>query len=169
MDTNKLLAHRREKDQFMKAHPQSPLKPEHRANFNGLAYYEPNPALDLRVTVRQFEHQEIVKMQTTTGEPRDFRRYGEFTFNVDGQEARLTIYWNAHGFFLPFVDAGAGNETYGAGRYLEPELLDDNSFHIDFNLAYNPFCAYNDAYSCPLPPPENRLNVHIRAGEKNFK
>ncbi|MCA9903361.1 MAG: DUF1684 domain-containing protein, partial [Anaerolineae bacterium] len=70
------------------------------------------------------------------------------------------------GFFLPFADINANTEPYGAGRYLEPEHLGGNRFHVDFNLAYNPFCAYNAAYSCPLTPFENRLKVPIRAGEK---
>jgi len=64
------------------------------------------------------------------------------------------------------VDAGAGVETYPAGRYLEPERLDDGRFHVDFNQAYNPYCAYNDAWNCPITPAENRLKVAIRAGEK---
>ncbi|HEY3290725.1 MAG TPA: DUF1684 domain-containing protein, partial [Anaerolineae bacterium] len=75
----------------------------------------------------------------------------------------------AHGFFLPFVDALAGTETYGAGRYLEPEPIPGGQqFQVDFNLAYNPYCAYNDQWSCPLTPAENRLTVPVRAGEKVF-
>ena len=94
------------------------------------------------------------------------RRYGTFTFTVDGQEASLTIYEADYGFFLPFVDAGAGTETYPAGRYLEPEYLGDNLFHVDFNHAYNPYCAYSDGWSCPITPAENRLKVSLQAGEK---
>ena len=75
---------------------------------------------------------------------------------------------NEHGYFLPFVDSQAGPVTYGAGRYLEPERLEDGKFLVDFNLAYNPYCAYNELYSCPLPPAENRISVPIAAGEKNF-
>lgn len=78
----------------------------------------------------------------------------------------LTLFASDHGFFLPFVDSLRGEETYGAGRYLEPEEGPDGRFHIDFNLAYNPYCAYNENWSCPLTPFENRLNVPIRAGEK---
>jgi len=89
-------------------------------------------------------------------------------FRVDGQEAELTIYASHHGLFLPFVDALAGTETYGAGRYLDPEVLPNGKFLIDFNLAYNPYCAYNDRWSCPLTPFENRLKAPIRAGEKVF-
>jgi uncharacterized protein (DUF1684 family) len=70
--------------------------------------------------------------------------------------------------FLPFADALAGVETYGAGRYLEPEPVGDGQFVVDFNLAYNPYCAYNDDWSCPITPRENRLTVPIRAGEKLY-
>jgi uncharacterized protein (DUF1684 family) len=87
---------------------------------------------------------------------------------VEGQPVELTLYKDSHGFFLPFVDSLAGKETYGAGRYLEPEALGEGKFLVDFNLAYNPWCAYSPMYSCPLPPDENRLTVPIRAGEKDF-
>ncbi len=104
-------------------------------------------------------------IQTTTGEVRQYRRFGRFTFVVEGQAAALTIYKADFGFFLPFVDAGAGTETYPAGRYLEPEHLGDNHFQVDFNQAYNPYCAFGPAWSCPITPAENRLKVAIRAGE----
>src|SRR5262249_41872643 len=100
------------------------------------------------------------------GDTRVYRRYGQFKFTVDSQEVRLTIFDSPHGFFLPFVDANAGTETYPAGRYLEPEYLGNGKFHVDFNLAYSPFCAYGPGWSCPVTPAENRLKVAIRAGEK---
>ncbi|MBL8045291.1 MAG: DUF1684 domain-containing protein, partial [Anaerolineales bacterium] len=125
-------------------------------------------ALRLEVTVEPFAEREVIEVQTTTGEVRKYQRLGRFSFEVDGQPAALTIYATPHGFFLPFVDALANKETYPAGRYLEPEPLGGNKFLVDFNVAYNPFCAYNEAYSCPLTPFENRLKVSIRAGEKIF-
>jgi uncharacterized protein (DUF1684 family) len=109
-----------------------------------------------------------MEMQTSTGGVQEYTRYGRFKFQVDGQDAELTIYHNGHGYFLPFVDSLAGKETYPAGRYLEPEALPGNRFFVDFNLAYNPYCAYNEMWSCPITPPENRLQVPIRAGEKLF-
>ena len=81
----------------------------------------------------------------------------------------LTLYAVGDEFFLPFVDSLAGKETYGAGRYLEPHRHGDGPFHIDFNYAYNPYCAYNERWSCPITPAENRLKVPIRAGEKLFE
>ncbi len=165
LTTEQLLAQRRQKDDFFRRHPQSPLTDAQQAAFSGLRYYPPNPALDLIVEVTPFADQEEIVVETTTGDVRHYTRYGEFRFMVDGVEARLTIYDTPHGWFLPFVDAGVNVETYGAGRYIDPEELPGGKFHIDFNLAYNPYCAYNDAYSCPLTPFENRLKVAIRAGE----
>lgn len=168
MNMDELLALRREKDQFFKASPHSPLSPEQQDVFTGLSYYEPNAALNLTIKVERLppDNSEIV-IETTSGDTRRYRRYGRFTFDVDGQPAQLTIYEAPHGFFLPFVDANVGSETYPAGRYLEPEDLGGNEFQVDFNLAYNPTCAYNDGWSCPITPAENRLKVAIRAGEKN--
>lgn len=157
---------RQQKDAFFKRHPQSPLTPAQQAVFTHLSYYDYNPDLDLTVTVEPFAEQKLVPIQTTTGDTRLYRRYGEFTFTVDGQEARLTIYEADYGYFLPFVDANAGKETYPAGRYLEPERLGDKRFSVDFNQAYNPYCAYSPEWSCPITPVENRLKVAIRAGEK---
>ena len=163
-----LEAFQAEKDRFFASHSQSPLMPEQKQNFRGLDYFPENPELRFEATVEKFLNQEQIVMQTSTGDKQTYVRYGRFRFKVDGQEAELTIYASPHGFFLPFVDALAGKETYGAGRYLDPEVLPNGRFLIDFNLAYNPYCAYNDRWSCPLTPFENRLKVTIRAGEKNF-
>jgi len=166
MTPQELAGFREQKDYFFKSHPNSPLTPEQQMQFNGLQYYDHNPALDLTVNVTEFDEKTDVQIQTTKGEPRWYRRYGEFVFTVEGEEARLTLYQAPHGFFLPFVDANAGTETYPAGRYLDLQPEDDGSFHIDFNQAYNPFCAYNDQWVCPITPAENRLTVAIQAGEK---
>jgi uncharacterized protein (DUF1684 family) len=107
-------------------------------------------------------------MQTTTGDIQVYERYGKFKFNVDGQSAELTIYHSNTGYFLPFVDSLARKDTYPAGRYLEPEELGNNRFRVDFNMAYNPYCAYNEYWSCPLTPFENHIKLPIRAGEKLF-
>ena len=107
-------------------------------------------------------------MQTSTGDVQEYARFGKIRFPVGGQEAALTIYADPSGYFLPFVDSLAGVDTYPAGRYLEPVALPGGKFLVDFNLAYNPYCAYNDLWSCPLTPFENRLRVPIRAGEKIY-
>lgn len=157
---------RRDKNEFFKSSPQSPLTPAQQAAFDGLRYYNYDPQLNLVVTVEPVESEHEIVIETTTGETRRYTRYGRFTFTVEGQQVALTIYEAPYGYFLPFVDANAGIETYPAGRYLEPEEIGPNRFHVDFNLAYNPFCAYNEGWSCPITPAENRLSVAIRAGEK---
>lgn len=159
---------RKEKDEFFARHPQSPLTPEQRRDFKGLAYFPENDALRLEVQVEPFADQQPMTMQTSTGGVQEYVRYGRFKFQVDGQEAELTIYQANYGFFLPFVDSLAGKETYPAGRYLEPEPLPGSRFLVDFNIAYNPYCAYNEMWSCPITPAENRLKAPIRAGEKLF-
>jgi hypothetical protein len=159
---------RREKDQFFGESHHSPLLPEQRQDFSGLNYFPENPKLRLEVEVEPFEQQDQIQIQTNTGDVRTYRRYGRFEFEVDGQPAQLTILENEDGFFLPFVDSQSGEITYGAGRYLEPTPIPGGKFEIDFNLAYNPYCAYNERWSCPITPPENRLKVPIRAGEKVF-
>ncbi|OGO34085.1 MAG: hypothetical protein A2Z16_02410 [Chloroflexi bacterium RBG_16_54_18] len=157
---------RKEKDEFFARHPQSPLTGEQKKVFSGLNYYEENPDLRLEIDVLPFDQQEEIEMQTSTGDIQKYLRFGRIRFIVGGQPAELTIYTNEHGYFLPFVDAMAGVETYPAGRYLEPESLPGGKFLVDFNLAYNPYCAYNERWSCPLTPLENRLKIALRAGER---
>jgi uncharacterized protein (DUF1684 family) len=159
------------KDEFFKHYPfpQAPLEPEQQAAFTGLSYYPENPALRLEVEVTPFENPERVQMLTSTSEVQTYLKWGKFTFEVEGQAAELVIFRDMHGgFFLPFQDATSGAETYGAGRYLEPQRLPNGKFLVDFNYAYNPYCAYNEAWSCPIPPRENRLKVPIQAGEMSF-
>ena len=159
---------RAEKDEFFGHHPQSPLTREQKQDFKGLNYFPENDALRLDVEVDLLNDPQPVMMQTSTGGVQEYLRYGKFKFQVDGKDVELTIYQANYGFFLPFVDSLAGKETYPAGRYLEPEPLPGNHFLVDFNIAYNPYCAYNDAWSCPITPAENRLKVPIEAGEKLF-
>lgn len=159
---------RTEKDDFFASHPQSPLTSEQRKGFKGLSYFPENEELRLEVILEPYAEPVHFEMQTSTGDVRLFEKFGKFSFTVDGQPVELTIYRNEHGFFLPFVDSLASSETYPAGRYLEPDPLPGNRFLVDFNLAYNPYCAYNEKWSCPITPAENRLKVPIRAGEKKF-
>ena len=159
---------RAEKDEFFRTDRQSPLMREQKAAFSGLKYFPENPDLVLEVEVEPFASPEPVQVKTNSGDLQEYARYARFGFLVEGQEVELTIFQADYGFFLPFVDSLANQETYAAGRYLEPETLDGRHFLIDFNLAYNPYCAYNERWSCPLTPFENRLKVPIRAGEKMF-
>lgn len=163
-----LKSFRTQKDEFYARHPQSPLTPAQKHDFKGLHYFPENTALRLEVEVEILSTLENITIDTTGGQPQSYQRFGKFKFQVDGQPAELTIYKNQNGYFLPFVDNLASKETYPAGRYLEPEKLHNGKFLVDFNMAYNPYCAYNDQWSCPITPAENRLKVAIRAGERIF-
>lgn len=167
---------RQEIDQFMHHHPQSPLDRTARKKFKGLNYYAEDTRLVFDLSVARFPDDDpLIPMSTSTGDMVEYRRWGEIRFGVEGQEASLVIFSGPAGddLFLPFKDATNGHETYGAGRYLDshrPGLwqLTDDAIRLDFNYAYNPYCAYSSCYSCPLPPHENWLKVAIRAGEKKF-
>jgi uncharacterized protein (DUF1684 family) len=163
---SELTEFRASKDEFFATDHHSPLTHDQQQVFEGLEYFPENPDLRLELEVEEFAEKESIEMQTSTGDIQTHLRYGKIHFRVDHQEVELTLYKDAHGFFLPFVDDQAGKETYGAGRYLEPESLPDGKLLVDFNYAYNPYCAYNDLYSCPLTPWENHLKVPIMAGEK---
>ena len=132
----------------------------------------PNPDFRYTLPINQSDTSEPLTLQTSTGDEQVFYRIGSIEFEVEGEPAKLALYKSQHHdeLFLPFRDATSGSETYGAGRYLEPEELSNGQVLVDFNLSYNPFCAYSEAYSCPLPPFENHLTtVAIRAGEKAYK
>ena len=168
---SELIEFRKSKDHFIGHDPHSPLTKEQKQDFHGLKYYDENAALSLVIAPEEFDTQDAIEMQTSTGDVAAFVRWGKISFEVEDQPTQLTIYKDADGgeFFLPFGDATSGSETYGAGRYLDVEALPDGRMLVEFNYAYNPYCAYNENWSCPLTPLENRIKVPIRAGEKNFK
>jgi uncharacterized protein (DUF1684 family) len=164
---------RADKDAFFRDHPQSPLLADQRARFEGLAYFPENPALVVRAPLETagVDLDEVIAMPTTTGGEQHYRRAGVVRFEVDGHPAQVTLFASAGTpeLFLPFRDATSGNESYGGGRYLEVESPSlDGRVEVDFNYAYNPYCAYNPEWSCPIPPGENWLSVPIRAGEAAF-
>lgn len=164
---------RAEKDAFFREDPRSPLLPEQRASFEGLSYFPENVALRLRrhLETEGVDRDEPIVMQTTTGGEQEYRRAGIVRFEVEGDPTQVTLYASddTPDLFLPFRDATSGKESYGAGRYLEVEPPGpDGRVAVDLNYAYNPSCAYNPEWSCPIPPGENWLEVPIRAGEKSF-
>lgn len=168
MDTRALFEFREGKDHFFGTAHESPLPHEARHDFEGLDYYGPNPDLVFTLDVEPGDDSEV-KVGTSDGSERTYKRAGTVRFEVNGEPAQLTLYSTGHpGYFLPFRDSTSGKATYGAGRYLDLEPNDDGTVTVDFNYAYNPTCAYDEAYSCPLPPTENWLRVPIEAGEKNF-
>lgn len=173
-----LVEFRREKDLFFATSPQSPLPHAQRHEHeSGLTYYPPDPAFRVPAQVVLLAQPEVVQMGTSTGDIRPQVRYAELRFRIGDQDVSLFGFTDphehhAHELFVPFRDATSGRDTYGAGRYLEVELEHhaggEHTATIDFNLAYNPYCAYSPDYSCPLPPAENTLPVAITAGERNY-
>jgi uncharacterized protein (DUF1684 family) len=160
---------RADKDKVFARDPHSPLTPEQHRTFKGLAYFDENPQLVIHASIDRDVDPDEVPMGTSSGEEQVYHRYGLVRFRVDDQPAQLVLYSSddSDELFIPFRDATSGHETYGAGRYLEVDAHGDH-VTIDFNYAYNPNCAYDSSWSCPLPPSENWLKVPIRAGEKTF-
>ncbi len=161
---------REEKDHHFAHDPYSPLPYAERKGFKGLNYFPPAPDYQFTLSLQRAEP-EALTFQTSTGDEQAYNRVGTIEFEVEGEPATLAVYESVeHGdLFLPFRDATSGKESYGAGRYLEPIELEAEQLLVDFNLAYNPYCAYSPDFSCPLPPIENWLKVPIRAGEKQYK
>ncbi len=169
MDTDLLLEHRKAKDELFRTDHHSPIPHEQRHDFEGLSYFDPRPDLVFRLPVEPADGSEIT-VETSDGRERTHHRAGKVRFEVDGEPVELTLYDTGHpGYFVPFRDKTSGDSTYGAGRYLDLDANDDGTVTLDFNLAYNPSCVYDDAYSCPLPPIENWLQVPIEAGEKMYQ
>ncbi|MDZ7701240.1 MAG: DUF1684 domain-containing protein [Halobacteriales archaeon] len=167
---------REQKDEFYAEHPHSPLPPDHRDGFDGLSYFEPDPDLRFVLPLVEDPERETITVETTTEGAREYYRWGEFRFEVDGAEQSLQAYKAEPGegrLWVPFRDATSGEATYGAGRYLDLEAEEDRTadgeWVLDFNRAYNPYCAYSDQYECPLIPMENWLDVPIEAGEKAYE
>jgi len=168
-------AFRRQKDKFFKESPDSPLLPEDKETFEHLHYYAPDSEYRVVATLVPDAHPGTFRVQTTTGDYKEYTRIGRLEFLLHGQIYSLTAFMPPadepmHGnrIFVPFRDQTSAKETYGAGRYLDLNKREGSEYVLDFNRAYNPFCAYSPYYSCPLPPGENNLQVEIRAGEKQF-
>jgi uncharacterized protein (DUF1684 family) len=168
------------KNELFAHHPQSPLDEEQRRTFQGLSYFPYNPAMRFVVDVDTNVEPTRLTVQMNAEETMEMTTVGRVRFDVEGQAAVLSIYWldiYGGGLFLPFRDATCPTESYGGGRYLfdtikgsdflpVPGVIGWERIMLDFNYAYNPSCAYNIRWVCPLAPVENRLSVAIRAGEK---
>jgi uncharacterized protein len=167
-----LLHFRQEKDEFFRAGEGSPLPLADRDTFHGLSYFEPDPALRVEAKLHRYPDPEGVMVSTSKGTRQLFNRVGYFDLSISGTQVRINAYQSAErddpNLFIPFKDDTSGKESYGAARYLDMEVEHDDEYAVDFNYAYNPYCAYSEDYVCPLPPRENWLKVPIRAGEKKY-
>lgn len=163
-----------EKDQFMRQSSQSPIPAAERAAYPALTYFPTDPSYRIPAVLEPSATGPAVQMPTSTGQLRQMKRVGKLAFTVKGQPLTLGAFVEAdqtdmQQLFVPFRDLTNGLETYSAGRYLELQRTSTGVYDLDFNRAFFPFCAYNKSYDCPYPPPENRLTVPIRAGERLAK
>ena len=174
---------RQGRDELFRNHPQSPLALQARQRFNGLRYFDPDPAAKIRCRLEPADPGDPLEIDTG-GEDGviSFRRTGRLAFAFNGRPCTLTVFslvGYGGGLFLPFRDSTSGTETYGGGRYLFDTVKNTDGLSleltagspdvtIDFNYAYNPSCAYDARWACPLAPRENWLPVPVRAGEKVF-
>lgn len=170
-----LETQREEKDQYFADNPRSPIPPAERESIDGLEYYPIDADYRFELSLSESDDPERVVVGTSTDGEREYLRWGEFRFTVDGEDVTVQAYKSEPDddrLWVPFRDATSGEETYGAGRYLDLEAdthrTANGKWRLDFNEAYNPTCAYSDQYDCPLPPMENWLEVSIEAGEKAF-
>ena len=161
------------RDDLFSTHPQSPLPEAQRVGFTGLQYFDYEPQLRVLAEVRPAEP-ELREIGASGDQSVLFRRFATASFELAGQELSLDLYWlegYGGGIFLAFADATSGSETYGGGRYVLDSVkgadlgMDGERLVLDFNFAYNPSCAYDPQWVCPLAPASNRLPVAIRAGE----
>ena len=172
-DESTIIERRKELDDFFKNDPSSPLKEIQKEGFVGMQYFPPSEDYAFYAEFKLISKPDTVQLLTSKGsEKRAMLRYWTFTFHgQDGPTYSLTGFKSLNQeddvIFIPFKDKTNGFDTYEAGRYLEVEESSDNGeYLLYFNKAYNPYCAYNKEYVCPLVPKDNILTVSIKAGEK---
>jgi uncharacterized protein (DUF1684 family) len=163
------------RDEIFLTHPQSPLTLEAREQFTRVEYFPYDPGLRVLADVEAAE-EATREIAGSAGSSTRFRRFGQAHFVLDGVPQLLELFWldeYGGGVFLPIADATSGKETYGGGRYVLDTVKGsdlgelDGRLVLDFNFAYNPSCAYDPRWACPLTPPANRLQIEVLAGEKN--
>ncbi len=156
----------------------SPLKKKDLAVFKALEFFPISEKYFVQAKFIRTKKEKPFEMKTTTSRKPLYVKYGELHFEIEGIPCRLNVYQNVefskkpdykNSLFLPFTDYTSGVESYGGGRYIDLQIQEGENWSIDFNQAYNPYCAYNEKYSCPIVPEENDLKVEIKAGVKSFK
>lgn len=175
----KQYAKRYTKDSLYKMHESSPIHPNDRKNFLNLDYFEPKKEYVVNAKFTEFTPPQSVYIRDTEGQDQEYFRIGKVSFQLMGKPCELSVYQDAryindtsvkNTLFMPFRDETNGNETYKAGRYMDVKYKDGmTEIELDFNDAYNPYCAYSHDFKCPVPPAENKLPFRVEAGEKNFE
>ena len=158
---------------YIKYYEDSPLEQDELTNFSSLDYFEIDNKFKIKAKLEVLSIQDTFNIKLSEKKKIQFLKYGLARFSYQGRPQKLVLLKHINStdnkFFIPFKDKTNGKITYGAGRYLDVEKINNNKIVIDFNLAYNPYCAYNSNYKCPMVPAENMLNEEIRAGEKSFR
>jgi len=169
---------RRTRDTLLKQHPQSPLNKGQRESFKNLEYFPYSSNLRLVGMVRPVPEPKTYSIELPAEGVLRFSQIATIHFDLAGKSSQLILYWiegYGGGLFLPFRDATNGADTFGGGRYLYDSIkgadlgAGSETILLEFNFAYNPSCAYNDRWVCPLAPPDNWLPKPINAGERTFK
>ncbi len=167
-----ILNYRSEKDDYFKTANGSPI--EDQIGFRELTYFEPDRTFRTRAELILIKDSSFIRMANNDGEKHKYWRYALAVFRIKDVTDTVTLYRKASlgeedkSYFIPFYDDTNGEETYTGGRYIDLEIKDTTTLIIDFNLAYNPYCVYNYRFSCPVPPPENKVDMRIEAGEKMY-
>ena len=156
----------------------SPLTDQDRKTFDSIAFFPINESFYVKAFIELTPDSVPFKMKTSTDRLPDYRHWATAHFTLQGKSVALPVYqslglMNKPGLqdylFIPFTDLTNGSSTYGGGRYVEARIPEGDTLIIDFNKAYNPYCAYNERYSCPIPPASSHIELEINAGEKAFE
>ncbi len=166
---------RAENNEWMKNNIDSPFNAKGKVEFHGLNYFDVDPSFVFKSKFVPYDEKKPIQIFGTKGEERTAIRFGFLSFKKDGKEHRLNLYANVGQdsslyYSIWFTDKTTNNETYGVGRYLDFQLVPniEHVYTIDFNLAFNPFCAYTSAYSCAVPTKDDYIDLAITAGEKKY-
>ena len=159
---------------FMENDPDSPFHKKGEIEYMGLNFFDIDPTYNVKARIEKLQSPIPFDIQMTNGETAKYFKYAIAHFTIDNKSQKLFLlksesFFDEPWLFLPFYDETSADETYGGGRFLNVEYHDEKEIFIDFNLAYNPYCAYTDSYRCPIPPAENKVTVKIPAGERNYK
>jgi uncharacterized protein len=171
---NEIDKFRAQKDAYFKFDKSSPIPVDERASFGGLKYYKYNDDYLVIATFAPSEKPDTMQIPDTQGGIRKMIRVGNFSFTLSNSETVYTLSGfkgvdeTSSSILIPFMDNTTGRTTYSAGRYIDVEPNGGEEYSIDFNMAYSPYCAYNDSYSCVRVPPQNVLNIDIPVGEKIY-
>jgi len=169
-----IIQYRIDKDNFMQNDPSSPFNAKGKVPFSKLKYFDINLKLRFKSKLMIYESQDTIVIYGTKGEPRKTIRFGYLNINYRNHNYKINVYKSRYDdldyYSIWFTDKTTNKESYGVGRYLDFELNEDLNYEydIDFNLSYNPYCAYTHSYSCAIPSKEDYLDIEVNAGEKIF-